>query len=411
MKRRGFTLIELLIASTIALLIFSAAMGAGISLQKLNTDQQDLMEIQTSLRFSENILIQELEKTGTGFARVAINGFNQKDANLNRPRVTLTIEDANNLAACTSGNCSLMTIYSGDIQNSLQIREAIGTTLSVKGSATTIDHWNPANRQIQAFILVNQKSGQQCLFEDVAADQYELVSGSPNELNVSKLTNITGMTACDLDDFNNSRSFIAPLRETLFMTNGFKINDPPAFIPLEEAQPRLQYIPNSRDATFLNNGNLEWLPLSREMESLAIRYTIFNNADPTQADRRRITVNGSLDDRTNIQTFEPTEIKTASDIQNIIDDNNLQPMPDATGIDLMNYFDDAALEKFTIPLLRRISQIEMDIIVRKKCKDADQRNCTDAIRDLDDNGYQVRTVTTRINPNNLALIALNEFIR
>ncbi len=408
----GFTLLELLIASTVALVVFAAALGAGISLQKVNTDQQALMEIQTSLRFSEDILVRELEKAGSGFAQVAIMAFNQAAPNLSRARLALTIADiaeGDGDAACQSRRCSLLTILSGEIEKALQLDEINGNTLTVIGGANVVAQWTQNENFIQSFLLVDARNSAQCLFENVPRGMYEPSAANPNQLRVGLVNLNHAGFVCALDNFTPGNAFIIPLRETLFMTDGFQINDAWAFIEPESFPDRLKYIPNRLDATFTQEGHLRWLTLSREMESLNILYTIFNDANPMNA-RRRINDPLTDDDKVGIMTFDPTEITSQSDIDNIINSKNLLPKSDASAEQLMAQFDANQPERFTIPLLRRISQIQVELQVRKACRDADPSRCTNSAADRDQDGYQIRTLTTRINPNNLALISLNEFI-
>lgn len=423
LRGRGFTLIELLIASTVALVVFSAALGAGISLQKVNVDQQDMMELQTSLRFSEDLLIQELEKAGAGMARVAIFGFDQASAINSRARLAITIEDTTQGAdaACTSNNCSKITIYSGDMQNSLQVREIVGNQITAVGSTQQVGFWTRENNAVTHFFIVNHRSGEQCLFENVPDTNYQ-TQNDGKELVASIFTTAATIDGnpqtCQLDTFNDSgRAFIIPMRAALFMTNGFTVNDPlperdtNTFIAPNVAQPRLQYIPNQYDAAFINNNLPQWHTLSRELEALGIRYTIFNNADPTQA-RWRINANNDQNERSEPLRFDPTAMTSQAAINAVVGDHELLPIADTTATTLMNMFETDQVEAFTIPLLRRISQIDVDMLVRRPCREADPTLCTDARHDWDrDYAYQVRTVSTRINPQNLALIAINEFIR
>lgn len=422
-RSRGFTLIELLIASTVALVVFSAALGAGISLQKVNGDQQDMMTLQTSLRFSEDIFVRELEKAGAGMARIAIFGFDQVNANNSRARLAITIEDiaAGADAACTSDNCSRITIYSGDVQNSLQVKKIESNQITTVGSTQQVAFWTQANNAVSHFFIVNHRAGAQCLFENVPTGNYAIQNGG-RELVVEIATTtatIDGNTqTCQLDTFDDAgRAFIIPMRAALFMTNGFKVNDPlpepqvNTFLAPDAAQPRFQYIPNQYDRAFIGDKNaLRWHTLSREMEALGIRYTIFNNADPTQA-RWRINAGKDQKERAELVRFDPTGMTNQAAIDAIVNDNDLLPTSDATAATLMAMFKDQP-EAFTIPLLRRISQIDVDMLVRRPCREEDPTRCTRVGKDLDqDYAYQVRTVSTRINPHNLALIAINEFIR
>lgn len=411
-KAVGFTLIELLIASTVALVAFAAALGAGISLQKVNVDRQDLLTSQSSLHMAEEILIRELEKAGAGFSKVAVIAYNQQDTHLNRARLAISIDDVQeNDPDCQSKQCSLLTILSGEVERSLQLEEIWSDTLTVTGSAVVVDSWRQPDNPVSDFLIVDSRSNVHCLMEDVKPDSIVFNALSPNQLKVSLYGLATASPICDLSKFNPGNAFIMPLRETLFMTDGFRINETWHFIEPDPEDVRLKYIPNRHDANYSVDGKLRWLAISHEMESLGIHYTIFNNANPMEA-RWRVHDTNSEREESGILHYAPTEIRDENAIKHIISDKKLLPVSDPKDKELMDLFKDEQTEKFTIPLLRRISQIQVDFLARKECKESDpQKRCTTATTDRDNEGYQIRNESMRINPNNLALISMNEYIR
>ena len=414
-QNAGFTLIELLIASTVALVAFAAALGAGISLQKVNTDRQDLLTTQSSLHMAEEILIRELEKAGAGFSKVAVMAYNQQNTGLHRARLALSITDVEKENTdCQSKTCSLLTILSGEVERSLQLEAIAGNELTVTGSSAVIAHWIQEGHHVSAFLLVDPRSNAQCLMEDVKANAFSYLTSTPNLLNVS-LTNLTKTTppaqTCDLSNFGPGNAFIMPLRETLFMTDGFQINANWRFIQPGTIEDRLKYIPNRHDVNYSAEGNLQWLTISREMESLGVHYTIFNNANPMEA-RWRVHASNTEKEESNAVLYAPTSIRDQGSINKIIQEKQLLPSPDPIDSELIAFFDNNNTEKFVIPLLRRISQIQVDFLARKECKESDpEKRCTSATKDRDDEGYQIRNESMRINPNNLALISMNEYIR
>ena len=129
--------------------------------------------------------------------------------------------------------------------------------------------------------------------------------------------------------------------------------------------------------------------------------------------RWRVHASNTEQEESNAVLYAPTSIRDQGSINKIIQEKQLLPSPDPIDSELIALFkDNDQKERFTIPLLRRISQIQVDFLARKECKESDpEKRCTSATKDRDDEGYQIRNESMRINPNNLALISMNEYIR
>lgn len=451
-KVSGFTLIELMVATVIALICLSAAISSGMSIHKINKDQQDIIVTQTSQRFAKDILTEELRRAGAGFVQIASMAYNQTNVNESRPYIPISIRHLEGgdpffgQCTATNQNCSLLTILSGEVQRALAIRSInVGTAeITLEGSQANIDYWRGAavgGTPVTAFLIVNQQTGKQCMFEAFNPGNYDYATGSTNESDPtnpistsSSLTFKLGLgTAhpCNLNDFDTSNSVMMPLRAARFLTNGFLINgnvtDDTASIVHEEEkavegwqfisptiypnayEPRLKYLPDSNKAQ-------DWQNLSTEAEFLQIKYTVFNNANPEAAVRDLIRTN------TAVRTYNPILMVGEDQVKAFETDLKEEAvLPLATGSpekELMDMPADSqsswSLEKFNIPLLRRLSQIEVTLLMRKACKDADPTNCTSGSGDNDHDAdylYQVRNIATRVNPQNLHILLLNYYLR
>lgn len=438
-RRRGFTLIELMVASIISLICLASALSAGAALNKLNIDQQDVMLAQTGIRLAQNLLSKELERAGAGFSQLVVDSFHQSSSGLDRPYLPISIRDistqsfnfedeSSSGAVCLTQHCSLLTIYSGEVQRSLQITniDTSSRSLTASGSSANIRYWagnaeTPVQPSVTSFLLVNQQSGAQCLIQSVNPDsQY-----TSNPTSGTLLIRLD--RSCDLAPFTDATSsahiktFVIPLRATRFLTNGFRINADWAYVaPTAANAARLLYLPNSERSK-------AWQTVSTEMESLSLKYSAFNIADPTDLARQRIvTDNSQALDTSGIMLFQQEQLNSEANmaaLTNLL----LDPQQDKPGAEdsrdsvLMNKTSGgnvAALwntwdtEKYSIPLLRRAAQIEISMLVRKKCNESNLNKCTSATEDLDSVSlYQVRNGTTRINPRNLNLVNLNQYIR
>jgi type IV pilus assembly protein PilW len=71
-RASGFTLIEMLIAPTIALILLSAGIMAGVRLQRLTAMQQQTAELQTAGRAVKELLTAAVASAGAGFGTAAI---------------------------------------------------------------------------------------------------------------------------------------------------------------------------------------------------------------------------------------------------------------------------------------------------------------------------------------------------
>ena len=176
-KIRGFTLLELMIATVIALICLLAAFSSGMSIHKINKDQQDIIVTQTSQRFAKDILVEELRRAGAGFVQIASMAYNQTAIDESRPYIPISIHQIEGneqfSEQCTAKNkrCSLLTILSGEVPRTLAIRSiASGTAeITLEGSQTNIDYWRGAvsgSTPVSAFLLINKQTGKQCMFED-----------------------------------------------------------------------------------------------------------------------------------------------------------------------------------------------------------------------------------------------------
>lgn len=450
-KIRGFTLLELMIATVIALICLLAAFSSGMSIHKINKDQQDIIVTQTSQRFAKDILVEELRRAGAGFVQIASMAYNQTAIDESRPYIPISIHqiDGNEQFSeqCTAKNkrCSLLTILSGEVPRTLAIRSiASGTAeITLEGSQTNIDYWRGAvsgSTPVSAFLLINKQTGKQCMFEDFRGEGYDYTPGSTNGAITTSSSlrlelSLGTSHPCNLDDFDSASSVMMPLRAARFLTNGFWINGNAneaaavvtvaddensaagwEFISSDEYpntyEPRLRYLPDSYKTQV-------WQNLSTEAEFLQIKYTAFNNANPEANVRELIRQNSS------IMAFNPilmNSVTAVESFQTFLEEEAV--LPNATGSPEKDLMDMSAgtsampgwdSEKFNIPLLRRLSQIEVTLLMRKACKDADPTNCTSGSSDDDDHDadylYQVRNIATRVNPQNLHILLLNYYLR
>lgn len=434
----GFTLIELMIATLISLICLASAMSAGAALNKFNLDQQEVMLTQTSVRLSQDILAKELERAGAGFAQMVVDGIHQTTAGMDRPYLPISIrnistqtfnfEDGNPAGTvCLTQNCSLLTIFSGEVQYALQITNIDSSTmnLTASGSSANIRYWagnaeTPVRPSVTSFLLVNQQSGAQCLIQSVNPDsQY-----TSNPTTGTLLIHLN--RTCDLTPFTDATSsaltktLIIPLRAARFLTNGFHINAAWAYVaPNANNAARLLYLPNSERST-------TWQTISDEMETLSLSYSAFNIANPTDLARQRIVADNAKPlDTAGIMLFKQEDFTTADslsaltdhlldsdqDLPTSIESKDYAMMNKTSGSGVETLWNTWATEKYAVPLLHRAAQIEVSLLVRKKCNESNPGKCTSAAEDLDSSLYQVRNGTARVNPKNLNLVNLNQYIR
>ena len=125
------------------------------------------MLTQTSVRLSQDLLAKELERAGAGFAQMVVDGIHQTNAGKDRPYLPISIRNISTQTfnfedgtpagtVCLTQNCSLLTIFSGEVQYALQITNIDSSTMNLTASGSIAEDTKLPIDQVRSYVMSPQ---------------------------------------------------------------------------------------------------------------------------------------------------------------------------------------------------------------------------------------------------------------